>query len=140
MLRFFCTRCGTELQVELSLAGGEVRCPHCRTVVRTPEGQPEIPLAERASPLADLVAQLEPMPAEDEGLSSAAGLVVPVAGTPVWRFVPDATALAEQLEQVDAQAETDGEPDAMTECPHCDSTIAPYLGRCPFCRHPLRGS
>jgi uncharacterized OB-fold protein len=45
--------------------------------------------------------------------------------------------MARRLEDVTAGDEDDA--GSMTNCSYCGSTIAPFLKKCPYCRHALWG-
>ncbi len=127
MISFFCTRCGTALEVEPEHAGGEVRCGHCSTVVRAPETAPpqeEIPFAQVA--MADV-----------EQTASSSMLSYRTPWGPRDEIL-NIDALAERLNRVEAPDES-VEEDGMSRCKYCGSTIARYMRKCPFCRHALWG-
>jgi DNA-directed RNA polymerase subunit RPC12/RpoP len=132
MISFFCTRCGTRLQIDDDLGGQSVRCGHCDAALRSPEVADDIPIAQVAEEV--LVADFAPEPVP----------VLPLDYIRAWRPPPrfrigdSLEVLAERLERVEPPDPQDAS--AMTNCPHCGSTIASFVGRCPFCRHPLRGS
>ena len=151
MLRFYCTRCGTQLQIADEQAGRRVKCAHCKAVVATPEPGDDVPHATVASPelgddvphaavdasTADTDEVLEELEAEVVE-AAMRGMATPVPGTPLWQVKLDADEVAEKLERVEIPADVKNV--TMTECPFCGSTIASYVGRCPFCRYSLRGS
>ena len=131
------------------MAGHSVRCGHCEKVLRAPqaEGEPQevLPIADKVSPLDALAAEvwasewetltgrMYPLDYRDRRLP----MIVP--RSPGMRAVREPSeAIAKRLERVHTTTET--KEHSMTSCPHCGSTIAPYVGRCPFCRHPLHGS
>jgi DNA-directed RNA polymerase subunit RPC12/RpoP len=150
MVVFFCARCGTQLEVPPDVAGRDVRCGNCTRIVPSPT-------ADAAWPAAAVVIDDEEVAVDESDLTEAiAAEVSPqpfatlVAAAPLWplayqqpwrppsRWRPgELELLAERLEKVEAPAVDRA---AMSECPYCGSTIAGYVGRCPFCRHPLRGS
>ena len=140
MLTFFCTRCGTRLQASTELAGGAVRCGHCRGTTRTPEAADHVPFARVAEP-----ATPEDFTGEAEAVASVpvAGLAVPLpyATSPPdlgrWERSLALDVLADRLEHVQAPDENEGE--GLNQCPHCGSSIAYFVRKCPFCRHPLFG-
>lgn len=149
MIEFFCTRCGAALGVPEELADRNVQCEVCNKVLRAPQSTVELPdeppFAEPVSPLDELAAQVwasevreltgvtMPLDYRDRRLPA---IVQRSPGMPAVR--EPAEAIAKRLERVEAT--TDTKDHSMTTCPHCGSTIAPYVGRCPFCRHPLHGS
>lgn len=140
MLQFYCTRCGTQLQIADEQGGRRVKCAHCKAVVASPELGNEVPhaaVAEADEVIADTDEVLEELEAEVVE-AAMRGMATPVPGTPLWQVKVDTDALAENLERVELPA--DAENLTMTECPFCGSTIASYVGRCPFCRILLRGS
>lgn len=133
MITFFCTRCGTRLEIEPELAGRYARCSHCSNRVRTPGLETdEIPFARVVG---------EPAAAEgvDGPADEEAGPLL--SYVPAWPERHEAAVLldqqAERLEHVDG-AEEEG-PDTMTNCSYCGSTIARFIRKCPFCRHALWG-
>ena len=140
MLQFYCSRCGTQLQIADDQAGRRVKCAHCKAVVGTPEQGNDVPHAsvvgvdEEITDSDEVLEELEAEVVE----AAMRGRATRVPGTPLWEVPVDADAIAEQLEQIDVPA--DAENVTMTECPFCGSTIASYVGRCPFCRYLLRGS
>jgi DNA-directed RNA polymerase subunit M/transcription elongation factor TFIIS len=140
MLQFYCTRCGSQLQIAEEHAGRRVKCAHCKAVVPSPQPGNEVPhavVAEVEEATADTDEVLEELEAEVVE-AAMRGMAKPVPGTPLWQVELDTDAVVEKLEQVEVPA--DAENVSMTECPHCGSTIASYVGRCPFCRILLRGS
>ena len=125
MIGFYCTRCGTRLEIEPEHAGSLVRCEQCSAVVRTPERVPDdIPFARVAEPI-----PVHAIPA------------APLSYVPAWpeRYERSLAldALAERLSHVEADDAPDGE--GMTQCSHCGSTIAGFVRKCPFCRRALWG-
>lgn len=146
-IAFFCTRCGTELSVGATLGGQRVRCPHCASAVRAPDGQEPIPVARRAAPTIvrpltdDQAAEMADRPLTDDEAADALQMLEYASRPPIAPHVRGTVpveVLAERLGRVEMPEP--GDKTAMTECPFCGSTIAPYVGRCPFCRHPLHGS
>ena len=160
-IAFFCTRCGAGLRVASDLAGQRVRCPQCATAVHAPHAQDSIPIADFAVPQtglgwaerssgeensAELLETLDAPGGANRPLSEddAAALLQTLdyaSGPPARKPLREGESLdvlAERLTRVHLPAA--GDESAMTECPFCGSTIAPYVGRCPFCRHPLHGS
>jgi len=123
MISFYCTRCGVQLQVDEHPNGQAVQCGRCAAVVRSPEadlqqsGDMVEELAEAARELAH-----SPRPALRVKLDDR----------------ESAEVIAERLTRVAILVERDRS--STTACPHCGSTIASYVGRCPFCRHSLHGS
>jgi tRNA(Ile2) C34 agmatinyltransferase TiaS len=140
MLQFYCTRCGTQLQIADEQAGRRVKCAQCKAVVGTPEPGNDVPhavvadVAEATTDTDDVLEELEAEVVE----AAMRGMATPVPGTPLWQVKLDTDEVAEKLERVEIPA--DVENVTMTECPFCGSTIASYVGRCPFCRYLLRGS
>ena len=114
MLTFFCTRCGTCLEIDPAHAGELARCGQCSNHVRTPAlAADEVPFARVA----------------------AIGYVVPapLSYVPAW---PERHAhavmldeMAERLLHVEAPDEAD-DPDSMINCRYCGSTIAPFIRKC----------
>lgn len=145
MITFFCTRCGTALEVDdFGRAGQPVRCANCNTVVRTPDVASDIPVARAAAPrLEDFPAGPE-QPEEPPFTTPFDGVTFEpldygIASYPAPRF-RDESALDEMAERL-GRVEHDlaeGE-DGMTECKVCGSTIAGFVRKCPFCRNALHG-
>ena len=120
------------------MAGRAVRCASCSTVVRTPNRDDGIPFAQ----VAEVVSDAEAIAAV-EAASMLLGYAEP--STPLnpggggrGDAEPPET-VAERLGRVVLAAEGDDGTGAMTECPYCGSTIASFVRKCPFCRHPLYG-
>ncbi len=128
MVTFFCTRCGIQLHLDSEPDGQLVRCARCTATVRSPDPATYVPMAQIAP--------------EDEPAIDALGRTLHQLGHVVRAITLPAVdtieTLAERLTRVESTPSE--EPTAMTECPHCGSAIANFVGRCPFCRHPLRGS
>ena len=129
---FYCTRCGIQLQIEADLAGQSVRCGHCANVVRSSESEDRVPTAAvTAEYVTHPIVSIDPLP------------VLPLNYAPAWaghkQHGESLEVLAARLARVEVSARSDDES-AMCDCPFCGSTITRYVGRCPFCRHPLHGS
>ena len=119
MTAFFCTRCGTALELPRGLRANTVCCPSCSALVRTP--WVDLPFARRAA--------FPPVPLHYASPRHARA----------WseRFL-EREVLAERLRHV-VDDEPAGERTGMTDCPCCGSTIAAFTRKCPFCRNALAG-
>lgn len=138
-IAFFCTRCGAGLRVLPDRGGQRVRCPQCATAVVAPNRHEAIPIADLAMPREEAQGAGQPLSEDDaaEMLQTLDYALCASARVP-QRDGESLDVLAERLTRVEMPEP--GEESAMTDCPFCGSTIAPYVGRCPFCRHPLHGS
>ena len=128
MITFFCTRCGVQLQLDGDPNGQLVRCARCTATVRSPEPTTYVPVAQVAL--------------DDEPAIDTLGRTLHQLGHAVRAITLPAVdtieTIAERLTRVEPAPPEDST--ALTDCPHCGSAIASFVGRCPFCRHPLRGS
>jgi hypothetical protein len=134
-ITFYCTRCGTRMELDAAQAGQSVRCVHCAGLVRTPDGPvgaPDLP------PLAALAAALPVM--------ASGGRVLSYLPAWPWRHAHElhVVEMARRLNELAnsgndaASADFDG-AETMTNCSYCGSTIAGFLRKCPYCRHALWG-
>jgi DNA-directed RNA polymerase subunit RPC12/RpoP len=120
---FFCTICGTQLQVIDDVAGQLVRCANCHNAVRSPlppAPEEEIPFAELAAPL-----ELTYIAQGARGKRYGFSLAIEQA--------------AERLQRVENDIPTDEEGNELATCAYCGSHIASFVRTCPFCRHQLWG-
>ncbi len=109
-----------------------MRCGQCSKVLHPPSATDDLPVAQAATEIHRPAAMVHVRPVP----------VMPLNYMRAWR--PNARkgdsieVLAERLTRIEPPDESDAS--AITHCPHCGSSIASYVGRCPFCRHPLHGS
>ena len=127
MLHFFCTICGTRLEIDEQLAGQQARCSHCSNVVRTPtlDETYEVPLAKIAS---------HELPTLSYGMPPWA-----LAQERKHQLQMSHEQAADRLNRVFDDTPSDADGSKPCFCPSCGSTIAPFIRKCPFCRNALWG-